>query len=76
MEQLRGAVAMGFRSPEAYRTEDTLTPLRNRTDFRLLMMDLVMPAKPFAMRPVSWFPIRGTGATITSTARWEVKKGT
>jgi hypothetical protein len=33
---------------EKYRTEDALEPLRGRDDFRLLMLDLAMPADPFA----------------------------
>ena len=39
---------MGQRSLGAFRTEDALDPLRGRDDFRLLMMDLAMPADPFA----------------------------
>jgi hypothetical protein len=39
---------MGYRSPDAYRTEDALDTLRDRPDFRLLMMDLAMPTEPFA----------------------------
>jgi hypothetical protein len=39
---------MGYRNPDAYRTEDALDPLRGRDDFRMLMMDLAMPAEPFA----------------------------
>src|SRR5262249_62021230 len=48
MALLRKAVEMGYRSPDAYRTEDALDPLRDRDDFRLLLMDLAMPADPFA----------------------------
>jgi hypothetical protein len=39
---------MGYRNPDAYRTESALDPLRTRHDFRVLMMDLVFPADPFA----------------------------
>ena len=39
---------MGYRNPDAYRTEDALDPLRGRDDFRLLMMDLAFPAEAFA----------------------------
>jgi hypothetical protein len=39
---------MGFRSGYALRNESALDPLRDRTDFRLLMMDVAMPAEPFA----------------------------
>jgi serine/threonine protein kinase/tetratricopeptide (TPR) repeat protein len=48
MAVLRRAVAMGYRDANAYRTESALDPLRDRDDFRLLMMDLAMPADPFA----------------------------
>jgi hypothetical protein len=48
MAVLRQAVAMGYRNPDAYRTESALDPLRGRDDFRLLMMDLAMPADPFS----------------------------
>ena len=45
---LRRAVAMGYRSPAGFRTEDALGPLRGRDDFRLLMMDVAFPAEAFA----------------------------
>ena len=48
MALLHQAVAMGYRSADAYRNEDALDPLRDRPDFRLLMMDLAFPADPFA----------------------------
>jgi serine/threonine protein kinase/tetratricopeptide (TPR) repeat protein len=48
MALLHKAVDMGYRTPDAYRTEDALDPLRGREDFRLLMMDLAFPAEPFA----------------------------
>jgi eukaryotic-like serine/threonine-protein kinase len=48
MGSLHRAVAMGYRSPDIYRVEDALDPLRGRPDFRSLMMDLAMPADPFA----------------------------
>jgi tetratricopeptide (TPR) repeat protein len=51
MARLHKAVGVGFRSPDAYRTEDALDPLRGREDFRLLMMDLAMPGEPFAATP-------------------------
>jgi hypothetical protein len=38
---------MGFRSANSFRTDDALDPLRGRTDFRLLLLDLAMPAEPF-----------------------------
>jgi eukaryotic-like serine/threonine-protein kinase len=48
MAVLRQAVTMGYRNPDAYRTESALDPLRNRPDFRGLMMDLAFPSRPFA----------------------------
>jgi serine/threonine-protein kinase len=48
MALLRRASAMGYRNADAYRNEDALEPLRNRPDFRLLLMDLAMPDEPFA----------------------------
>jgi hypothetical protein len=48
MALLREAVGMGYRNLDAFRTEDALDPFRDRPDFRLLMMDLAMPADPFA----------------------------
>ena len=47
MEQLRRAVGMGYRNLGSFRTEAALGPLRDRSDFQLLMMDLAMPADPF-----------------------------
>jgi eukaryotic-like serine/threonine-protein kinase len=48
MGLLRQTNTIGYRSADAYRTESALDPLRNRPDFRALMMDLVFPTKPFA----------------------------
>jgi serine/threonine-protein kinase len=48
MALLHKAVGVGYRNPDAYRTEDALDPLRGRDDFRLLMMDRAMPTEPFA----------------------------
>jgi hypothetical protein len=48
MALLYKAVAMGYRNPAAYRTEVALDPLRGREEFRVLMMDLEMPAEPSA----------------------------
>jgi eukaryotic-like serine/threonine-protein kinase len=45
---LRRAAEMGYRNPATYRNETALDPLRDRPDFRLLMMDLAMPVDPFA----------------------------
>jgi tRNA A-37 threonylcarbamoyl transferase component Bud32 len=51
MSDLRRAAAIGYRNPAQYRYEPALAPLRDRDDFRRLMMDLVMPADPFAHSP-------------------------
>jgi hypothetical protein len=48
MDALRQAVALGYRNPDAYRNESGLNPLRDRSDFQTLMLDLRMPAQPFA----------------------------
>ena len=48
MAVLRLAVAMGYRNLDTYRTELSLDPLRNRADFRALILDLMFPVKPFA----------------------------
>ena len=48
MALLHKAVAMGYRTLDFFRTEDALDPLRDRDDFRRLMMDLAFPAEPFA----------------------------
>ena len=48
MALLHKAVGVGYRNPDAYRTEDALDPLRSRDDFRLLMRDLEFPSDPFA----------------------------
>jgi hypothetical protein len=45
---LRKAVEMGYRSRDLYRAEDALDSLRNRKDFKLLMMDLSFPTDAFA----------------------------
>jgi hypothetical protein len=48
MAALHEAVALGYRNPEAYRTESALDPLRNRPNFQALWMDLAFPNLPFA----------------------------
>jgi serine/threonine-protein kinase len=45
---LKQAAGMGHRNAHAWRSESALDPLRLRDEFRLLMMDLAMPADPFA----------------------------
>jgi hypothetical protein len=44
----RASAASFDRGLDAFRTEDALDPLRGRDDLKLLMMDLAMPADPFA----------------------------
>jgi serine/threonine protein kinase len=51
MANLRRAVAAGLRELAHMRTDSDLDPLRDREDFRLLMMDLAMPDDPFAAAP-------------------------
>jgi tetratricopeptide (TPR) repeat protein len=46
MALLRKAVAMGYHSPEQYRTEDALDLLRDREDFKALMAEPEKPAAP------------------------------
>ena len=48
MALLRQAVAMGLRNPALYNAESALAPLRDRPDFRLLMMDVAFPTDPLA----------------------------
>ena len=45
---LRQAIAAGYRDLAHIRSDSLLDPLRARPDFQLLMMDLAMPADPFA----------------------------
>jgi serine/threonine protein kinase len=48
MSALRQAVARGFRSLDALRTDPCLDPLRERPDFQVLVLDLQLPSSPFA----------------------------
>jgi tetratricopeptide (TPR) repeat protein len=50
MTLLRRAVGEGYRAPEL-RQESCLEPLRNRSDFQLLMMDVAFPEAPIAESP-------------------------
>ena len=50
MVALLRAVRMGMRDPQTFRTEEALDPLRSRSDFQHLMLDLAFPAEPF-VRP-------------------------
>jgi hypothetical protein len=45
---LRQLTALGYRNANRLQIEAALGPLRGREDFRLLMMDLELPAQPFA----------------------------
>jgi hypothetical protein len=47
LEILRRAVASGYRDVDLLRTDAALDPIRPREDFRMLLMDLSMPADPF-----------------------------
>ena len=51
MHRLREAVAAGYGDLPHMRIDHDLDPLRSRLDFQLLMMDLLMPADPFAPSP-------------------------
>jgi hypothetical protein len=48
MDRRRRAVGMGDRIPDHFHTEASFGPLRDRDHFGLLMIDLPMPAEPFA----------------------------
>ena len=48
MNSLRRAVAAGWKGRDHMRADTDLDPVRSRPDFRLLMMDMAMPAEPFA----------------------------
>jgi hypothetical protein len=48
IDDLRRAVATGHRNLQLYRYEPAPGPLRDRDDFRLLILDLAFPADLFA----------------------------
>jgi eukaryotic-like serine/threonine-protein kinase len=48
MKSLRGAVGAGWRQAAHMRADADLDPIRSRPDFAMLMLDLAMPANPFA----------------------------
>jgi serine/threonine-protein kinase len=50
MLTLHKAVAAGYHDMFSFSGDITLDPLRSRSDFQLLMMDLAFPADPFAWR--------------------------
>jgi hypothetical protein len=48
MATLRGAVAAGWRDSARLTADPDLAPIRSRSDFQLLVMDLAFPADPFS----------------------------
>ena len=50
MALLKKAADMGYRSPDTYRGETALDPLRDRPDFKQFMMDLAMPGREKSVR--------------------------
>jgi serine/threonine-protein kinase len=48
VELLRRAAGLGYRNPYAYRAQPALETLRDRDDFRMLLIDLCFPAEAFA----------------------------
>lgn len=48
MDTLRRAIAAGYHNGAWMRRDPDLDPRRSRLEFQLLMMDLAIPAKPFA----------------------------
>jgi tetratricopeptide (TPR) repeat protein len=48
IDLVRRAIGLGFRNLAAIRAEAALGSLRDRDDFRLMIMDLAMPTEPFA----------------------------
>jgi hypothetical protein len=48
MDELRHAASTGFRMLSLIAIDEDLDPLRARADFKLLMMDLMIPSDPFA----------------------------
>ena len=50
IDALRRAAATGYRDLAAYRYEPALAHLRDRDDFRVLLLDLAFPADPFVHR--------------------------
>ncbi len=51
MTLLTRAVGSGFRNPDPFPTESVLNRLRDRPDFRALMMDPEFPTEPFSPFP-------------------------
>ena len=48
MQWLKKAVGLGFRDRSQFSRDEGLASLRNRPDFRLLLLDLAFPAVPLA----------------------------
>jgi len=48
MAALREAISAGYRDVTEMRRDTKLDPLRSRSDFQALLLDLAFPADPFA----------------------------
>ncbi len=48
MAELRQAISAGYRDPDAYRTEDALSPLSDRDEFKKLLAGLNKERAPKA----------------------------
>ena len=53
MLMLRRALASGYRNIKNMKTNKDLDPIRSRPEFQLIMMDLAIPANPFALKDQS-----------------------
>jgi hypothetical protein len=51
LEELRLACASGYANFANIKADDDLDPLRDRDDFKLFVLDIEMPANPFAQSP-------------------------
>jgi eukaryotic-like serine/threonine-protein kinase len=55
LNDLRRAIKAGFSEPMTLRQDHCFDRLRNRPEFRVLMMDAIFPTEPFA--PGNWLPV-------------------